>query len=1114
MKHNMHNCLIRLAGLIMAVLVTAPSLAQSNTTAEISGTVKDVDGTPFEMASIQVIEQTTQFRYGAVSNRYGHYSVSGLKPGTYQVLCSYVGYDTFKSDIINVTSSGNYNLCITLLDTYSRIDEIVILDERGAFSEVKTGQTYNVSSKQIDALPSVNRSLLDYVRLSPYSGDANTLGGRDGRVTALTIDGAILNNSMGLSSDLAGAGTPISIDAVEEMQVAVAPFDVRQSDFTGGSINVITKSGSNIFRAGVYDYFHNQNMRGNRVDGNSLGERQKQSTNTTGLTIGGPIVRDRLFYFMNAERTVSPGPISEWKLSDDGVGNTQAMTSRVTQEDMDRFKAKLAEYGYNPGSTDLSDGGQTVYRMLARIDYNISERHNLMLRYNWTGSSQTYTPNDKSTVGTKASSNRVSQNGYAFRNNCYDINDNAWSGVLELNSRLGNRGNFSNKLQATVSHVSNERSSNSSWFPHIDIMKDDDAFMSAGYELFSNGTGNRVRTYNVSDYLSWSAGHSNFVLGAAYQYQKASTNYRMYGTGYYRYASLQDFIDQAQPVAFGLTYSFDGIDDASSGATYGQTSAMFQAETRIMDDLLLTYGIRADAVEYYDIPASNQAIAMLDWTRHFKTPGQEEAGYRSPKLDTGSWPDMYVHVSPRLGFNWNLNEVLVLHGGSGLFKGRIPMVFLTCIQNSSGMLQNTVTDTGASGYLAGLQNNFLYTETALREYVAGHGAKMQAGTGSIGNGASITGIGSNFKMPQVWKSSVAIDASFRPYSMKVGLEGIFCKDINAVYVENWNQENMNSLGHFAGKDGRYDFSDARTVVSQVSKSGGAMVLSNTNKGFSWSMCATFAMEPVRNLNLEMAYIYSMAYSVSDMAGSNLSSTWSNVPNINSPNSETLRFSSYSIPHKLTANATYSLYHFDSKLLGDTEFGLYYSGANAGRFSYCYANDMNGDGVNNDLIWIPGNAGDLKFVDIDDGHGNAITANRQKQMFEEFISQDKYLSSHRGMYAGANAALLPWVNRFDLHIAQNFEIGRFIAAGRHRESAQISLDIMNAGNLICSKWGVVKTNLPSNGGRPLVFAGKDDRDVPQYQIATVNGKPVTQSFESLSSQSNCWYIQLGIKLNFH
>ncbi|MCQ2083440.1 MAG: TonB-dependent receptor [Bacteroidaceae bacterium] len=1086
---------------VMVLVLATAELSAQQTTGSIHGTVKDPDGNNFGSVNVQIKNSNTGTTYGTVTNKYGWYSVSGLKPGTYEVWFSFIGYETSGVMSVAIKSAQDYALDFTMTESVVELEDIVISEASYSFSETKTGQTYQVGSSTIEKLPSANRSLLDYARLSPYSGSGNTMGGRDGRTTSLTIDGAILNNSMGLSSDLAGAGTPISVDAVEEMQIAIAPYDVRQSDFTGGGINVITKSGSNRFQASVYDYFHNQNMRGNKVDGNSLGERQKQSLNTTGFTVGGPVVKNRLFYFANAEMTTSPGPVSEWKLSADGVGNSKEMTSRVTQADMDAFKSALGQYGYNPGSTDLTDGGQTVYRLLSRIDFNISERHNLMLRYNWTGSTEAYAPNARSTVGSKMTSERVSQNAYAFSNNCYDIHDNAWSGALELNSLFGNRGSISNKLLATVSKVSNERSSSSSWFPHIDIMKDGDAFMSAGYELFSNGTGNRVYTYSVSDHLSWSAGHSNFMLGAAYQYQQAKTSYTMYGTGYYRYASLQDFIEQKAPVAFGMTYCYDGIDDPSSGATYDQTSAMFQAETRISDRLTATYGIRADAIAYHDLPASNRAIAQLDWTGHFKTPGSESPDYKSPTLDTGSWPDSYVHISPRIGFNWQINDKLVLHGGSGMFKGRIPMVFLTCIQNSSGMLQNTVTDTGGSGFLAGLENNFLYTEQSLREYLTQNGAKMQAGEGTLGKGSSITAISKDFKMPQVWKTSIALDGQFETsFPMKAGIEGIFCKDVNAVYVENWNQETFNSLGRFTGKDKRYDFSDSRVVNTEVSKSGGAMVLSNTDKGYGWSICTTLSAEPVRNLNVELSYIYEKTLSVSDMLGSSLSSTWSSVPNVNSPNEVVLRASSYSIPHRIVANATYSLEHRNSTFWGTTEFGLFYSGSNAGRFSYCYSNDMNGDGVNNDLMWIPSNLNDIVFVNIEDGAGNILyTAQEQKYLFASFVNQDRYLSSHLGEYAGANEALLPWLNRFDIHVAQNFKM------------VQLSLDIMNAGNLICSKWGVEKTNLASNGGRPLVFKGTNDRGEPTYQIAMVNDKPVTQSFEPLNSQNNCWYVQLGIKL---
>lgn len=1102
--------------LLLLLLALFPAIAVSqNTISSISGTVKDIYGNAIEAANIQVSDCNTGSVYGAASNQYGIYSVSGLKPGEYAVQCTFIGYNTASYSGIVLKSATVYKLDIVLDDKDNVIDDVVITAKKMNFSETRTGQTYHVNSEKISLLPSVSRSLLDYVRLSPYNGIDNSMAGRDGRTTHLTIDGAVMDNSMGLSADLPGAGTPVSLDVIQEMQVAIAPYDVRQSDFTGGGINVITKSGTNDFKSTVYSYFHNQNLRGNRIDGDDIGPRDNEHKLIYGLTVGGPVVRNKLFYFVNLERESSPAPITEWKLSSDGIGNSAQMISRVTQADMDAFSQALAGYGYNAGGTDLSKGGQTNDKILTRIDWNISDNHNLMLRYNRTGSTQWFTPNARSTVGPKAASERISQSAYAFLNNCYTINDIAWSGVAELNSSFNVHGNLGNRLLVTISEVSNKRGSESSWFPHVDIMKDGDAYMSAGYELFSNGTGNNVRTYSISDNISWTMWHSSFILGASYQYQKAATNYRQFGTGYYRYASLQDFIDQARPVAFGMTYAYDDTDSPESTVCYAQTAVFMQAETRITSRFNVTYGIRSDVMRYLDLPRSNQAFKSIDWTWHFRTPGSE-TGFTSPVIDTGVWPDRNVQWSPRFGFNWNVigDNKLVMHGGAGTFRGRIPMVFLTYIPNSSGMLQNTVSDTGSSGYLDDLAGNFLYTEESLRQYLADHGAKMQAGNGSIGTGASLAGIDKDFRLPSVLKTSMALDFHAKnPFPISAGIEAIFNKDIVAVYAENWNQVNLNTQGEFNGWDNRKDFHDADVICSNVSKSGGAMVLKNTNKGYSWSFAGQFAIEPVKNLKIEASYIHTEAYAVSDMAGSSLYSTWSNTPNVNSPNEVVLRPSAYVVPDRLTTNLTYSNPNIHSRYLNGTEVGLYYNGYNAGLFSYTYSNDMNGDGVNNDLIWIPRHQGDVHFADIvEDGHV-VYSADEQQEQFWKIVLSDNYLNRHKGQYAKANSARMPWLNRFDLHLAQSFDLGGFnnSESGKY-PSLQLSVDIMNVGNMLNSSWGVVQSTSACNYGKLLSYVGNDSEG--EYQIFQLNrnsGALINNLFEPQKSKTNCWFLQLGVKL---
>ena len=1101
--------LFKFACLFVLLFACVEASAQ-NTTASISGSVKDPEGEPLQSAAVLVTSNENGAFYGTVTNRFGIFSLSGLKPGNYLVKVSFLGYQEVAYDNVILSLGKDYNINVVLKEDNVNLPTVTIRGESTHFNETRTGQTYNVNRESMALLPSVNRSMLDYTRLSPYSGIENTMAGRDGRGTTLTIDGAVMNNSFGLSADLPGAGTPISIDAVEEMQIAIAPYDVRQSNFTGGGINVITKSGTNTFKGTAYTYFHNEKLRGNKIDGIDLGDRVSSSHTTVGFTLGGPILKDKLFYFVNAEYVTTPGPITEYKLSEDGVGDASAKISRVTATDMEQFATALKAYGYDAGSYDLSNGDQTNTKVLARLDWNINNNHNLMLRYNWTGNKQWFTPSGKSTVGAKSANDRISQSGYAFRNNCYTQNDNAWSAVAELNSRLS--GHMSNKLSASVSDVSNLRGSESAWFPHIDIRKDGDAFMSAGYEAFTNGTGNYVRTYNFSDHVRWTLAHSTITAGLSYQYQKGATNYRMYGTGYYRYNSLEDFINQAVPAAFGMTYTYDGIDDPASRTSFGQTAVFLQAESRITDKFTVTYGLRADHMQYYEPLQTNESFKALDWTDHFYAPGQAPAGYQAPVIDNGKWPKANVQMSPRIGFNWDVDDArtLTLHGGAGLFTGRIPLVFFATIPNSSGMLQGTVMSSDPTNAMQqGLQNNFLYTEESLKNYLRQQGLSMTANPNPTLNNTSITGIASDFKLPQVFKTSMAID--YEPddlaFPMSASVEGIYNKDINAVYIENYNQMNDDAAGRFSGADNRVNYNGVASVQPKVSKSGGAMVISNTNKGYSWSLGGTLRAEPIYGLKTEIAYIHQVSMSVQDMKGSALNSAWSNDVNVNSPNELVLRPSAYVIPDKLSAMVTYHVGYAKNKFMS-TEIGLFYTGYTAGTYSYTYTNDMNGDGITNDLIWIPANKEDVKFVD-----NGTITAAEQQQAFWDFVNQDKYLSSHKGEYADANAARMPWLNRFDLHLAQNFNVGAMRGSKRSNETLQLSLDIMNVGNLLNNSWGVMQTPSACNNAKLLEYKGTDAEGCPQFTMVKNNEGLVSKTFDMDKSNSNCWYLQLGVKLIF-
>lgn len=1090
---------------IVANLLSAVTSAQS-TSSGITGRVRSGDDY-LEAVNVQLGDVSHGGVSGTITNRYGIYSFSGLRPGTYTVSFSCIGYKTVSKYDVRVSLGEEYTLDVELLPEDNILDAVDITAEYTHFNDTKTGQTYSIRNDRLELLPSIDRSLLDYTRLSIYNGMSNSMAGRDGRMTVLNIDGAALSNSFGLSSNLPGGGNPVSVDAIDEVQVVIAPYDVRQSNFTGGGINAVTKSGSNIFKATAYTYQSNEHFRGNSVAGNSLGERKKNSKSVYGITVGGPVLRDRLFFFVNAEYETRPGPVSEWRLSDNGLADGAAMTSRVTASDMAGFSNALSKYGYDAGTTDLDAGGLTNGKILARIDWNISDVHNLMVRYNYTVNSEWCAPDPDFTVGTGTASSRISMNSYVFRNNCYKLRDVAWSAVAELNS---NFSRFSNHLLLTTSMVGNDRTSESAPFPHVDIMKDGDAFMSGGYELCSYGTGNRMHSYNIRDYISRTVLHSSLTAGISYEYQKVATNYMTFANGYYKYASLEDFEKNNAPVAFGYTYAYEGVDDPASKSSIGQGSAFVQSETKIGQRLRVTYGLRADLTGFYQPVRTNRKYYDLTWRDHFiakDEPAPE--GWTSPRFDTGRWPDASVMLSPRIGFNWNVfgDGRFTLRGGAGLFAGRIPMVFLTNLPNSSNTLQNTVGISDENG-IQGL--DFMYDKAALRQYMADNHYPLDADNDLPVKNAAICGVEENFKLPQVLKTSVAADWTLPVhFPATITVEGIYNKDINAVYVRNLNLSNSGNFNSFSGADDRLDYRQSNVGLSSPllydNVTGGAMMLCNTSRGYSWSIAATVQAEPIRNLKFEVSYIHQDAKSVSDMNASSLYSAWKKMLTVNDPNEEVLRTSGYVIPDRILADVTYTIGH-GSRF--NMSIGLFYSGSRTGRYSYMYMNDMNGDGAMNDLIYIPASKDEVIFVE-----NGKYTAEQQQEAFWNYVCNDVYLSSHKGQYAGANDALMPWLNRFDLRIAETFRVGRTgDKANSHK--VQVSLDLMNVGNLLCDKWGVQKTASGCNDGKILKYVGIDSEGRPNYTLYSSSTGLLTNAFEPLQSTSNCWYMQLGIRYFFN
>ncbi|MDP2335586.1 MAG: carboxypeptidase regulatory-like domain-containing protein [Bacteroidota bacterium] len=1061
------------------------------TTSGMSGKITSVNNEPLPGASVVAVHQPSGTQYGTITNSEGRFNIQGMRSGgPYQVEVSFVGYNKATYADITLFLGESFVLNVNLQENNVEVGEVIVVGSKpSAFGTNKTGASTNISNDQMTLLPSINRSLGDFTRLSPYSGAGGSFGGRDGRLNNVTIDGANFNNNFGLSSSLPGGGNPISLDAIDELQVTIAPFDVKQANFVGAGINAITKSGNNTFKGGVYTFQRNQNYRGNTVDGYDLGDRPKESTATYGFTLGGPIIKNKLFFFVNGEYENSPQPIQQWKLSTDGVANADQNITRVTASDMEAFKTALDKYGYDPGSYTNYDGGSLNKKMLARIDWNINDNNKFTVRYNYTKNVADIPTNATSTAATKLTSGRISQNAMAFRNNAYSMDNLVHSLTAELNTRISN--NMSNQLLGTFTRIEDVRGSLSSPFPHIDIMKDGDAFMSAGYELFSWNNGVKNNITSIIDNLTYSIGEHTITAGVSYEDQYVSNSFQRFGTGYYRFKSLADFASGAKPESWGLTYGYGGELNPVADLRFGQASIYAQDEWNINKNFKLTYGIRGDLTSYLNDLVENTEVSKLTFLDN-------------RKINTGMWPTSKLLLSPRVGFSYDVrgDKSLKVRGGTGIFTGRIPLVFFTNMPTNGGMVQNTVTRSGSSADLAKLiQGGKIITD--VNQMVSALGLPTVA-TAALPS--SIAAVDPDFKLPQVWKSSLAMDYQIpASFPMALTLEGMYSKDINSVCQVYANMPDPATAGfaRFNGPDKRYIYT-SKIINAGVND---AMVLKNTNKGYGYNLNATITAEPVENLKMMLAYTYTKVKEISGNPGSQANSAWQNQASIDGPNQLGLQNSQYVTPNKVIASISYrKVYakHFA------TNVGLYYGGYNTGSYSWIYSSDMNKDGVNNDLMYIPASQNEILFKE----GANGFTAAQQAEAFWKFIEQDPYLSKNKGKYAEAYSAKMPWVNRFDLKLAQDFRV----KAGSSLNTLQISLDILNFGNLINNSWGVTQTSAPSNYGKVLKYESIDASKTPIYSMyyTTVDGvkKLPTKSFSVYNNQSNTWQLQLGIRYIFN
>lgn len=1100
--------------LMMMLLMSVFAVNAQVTTSSMSGLVTQSGDQAVAGATVRATHVPSGTVYSTSTNGVGRYNLANMRVGgPYRVELTFVGQQPVVYEDIYLQLGEPFGLNLAFSDSGMMLDEISVSAGRTSLNVDKTGTSTHISRQQITNLPSFSRSISDFTRITPQA-NGNSFAGRDGRYNNVQIDGANFNNGFGLNDDPLPGGGGLSIDAIEQIQVNIAPYDVRQGGFTGAGINAVTRSGTNTFQGSAYYFVQNDQLQGTKIKGDLVSGVQPSSDKTFGFRLGGPIIKNKLFFFVNAEKSNLEGPaagaVNSWTASDNGVAVPADNITRVRRSDLEAVRNHLInQWGYNPGRYEgYADGKSSTISWLARLDWNINNDHKLAFRVNSTENEIPFLTNGNSGAYPRASGsfNRVSQNAMSFENSMYFSANNVFSTTLELNSRLSN--NISNQFLATYSKIETGRSSPSAEFPFIDIGNAADNlgpnsntwqnYISAGYELFTYNNAVQNDNYIITNNVNISAGRHQLVVGASFEMQEFKNNYMRNGTSYYRYASVEDFLrtgtpaEQA-PLQFALTYPYPGQQPWAI-VNYALPSVYIQDKFTVTDRFTLTAGIRAEIPMFTNSLASNPVVDGLDL---LNVDGQV-TNYAS-----GEWPKTRLMVSPRVGFRWDAqgDESLIVRGGTGLFAGRVPFVWLTNQPSNTGAIQNGIEPgsyAASAPWIGGIRFNPDKLHW-LNNVPAGAEDVFIEGPGD-GVPGSLALVDPNFKMPQIYRANIGADKRIANTPFSVVADVMYTKDLQDVYQFGANRKAATETMY----DGRPYFANAAAYTNNSLLGGNAgSVLTNTTEGHSFNVSVGVNLDTYKGLSGALFYSHTTAQTTTDNAGSNASSAWGATPNLGSPNDIFLASSSGALPHRVVGNLAYE---FGGNRYGKTTVSVYYSGSHQGRYSFTYNGDVNGDAIGGDLLFIPNNAADINFVPA-----NGFSVEEQRAAFNELMSNVSYLSDNKGKIADRNAVLMPWYNRFDVKILQDL----FTNIGGSKNSLQFSVDFVNFANLLNSDWGVRKQLIP-NASTPLSAVTRGTNPTFRMNTANIDGAVVlpTEMYQDVRTLGTTWSMQFGLRYIFN
>jgi hypothetical protein len=1093
---------------IMSVFSVRAVFAQV-TTSSFSGIIKDAKGETLPGATIRATHQPSGTNYATSTNTDGRFTLPNVRiGGPYEVVVSYLGFETQTFSNISLRLGEPYILNVTLSQNGTALKEVVVSGKK-QINVARVGESTNINSRMLTTLPTINRSIVDFTRLSPIA-NGTSFGGRDNRFNNTQIDGANLNNSFGLSSDpLPGGGAqPISIEAFDQISVNAAPVDVRQSGFTGAGIYAATKSGTNTFSGSAYDYYKNQSYNGVYIGDNNISSSiAKSQTETYGFTLGGPIIKNKVFFFVNYENTKSTSPGIAYSPAGGSGTGTVAVTPVADLQSVSSYLA--SNYGYQTGVFDqFPSFKQTNTNFLAKLDWNINDKNKLTLKYSSLSATSdnpingTSIPNGggfnvtgkAGTVGSLPNS-RYSLQSIAFENSNYGFINPVKTYTAELNSSITNK--MSNQLLFAITKTDSKRTyPGGNAFPTVDIFNGAGSnYITAGNDPFTLNNDVINNTTAITDNLTIYAGKHTITAGGSYEYQYLGNQFMPGAAGYYAYNSLTDFLSNKPPVYFADTYSLQpGVSAPYSAALKIGTLGLYvQDEYTVNNDLKITYGVRADKSIYLQDPEENPQITALQLP---------DKNGNNTTYSTGKWPRTPFLISPRAGFRWNIlsDNSLILRGGIGVFTGKIPYVYLTNMPTNSGMYQfgGAITDPTVLANIKLVKDPSTYA--SLLPTVAGT---------AVSSGSVV--IDPNYKFPQIFRTNAALEKAFGD-GYTLTFEGMYTKDINATRYININLKNPTGLTseggvsreRFTGNGAALPSTADRLIYPSL---GNVYLLTTTDKGYSAAFTSQISKSYANGFYGSLAYTYTIAKDVNANGGSTAASTYQGNPNVGTSNEAELGNSTYFTPHRIVANAAYTINYLNH---ASTTIGLFYQGSFGSPLSYTVNGDLNGDGNStSDLMYIPKNVNEVTFTTQTatvNGVTYTYTPAQQAAALEQFINNSPYLKNHRGEFAGRNAGFLPWFNRVDLNFLQDF----YITTGKNhtRNVLEFSAVVQNLPNLLNKYWGIQQTTLTTS---PETFVGYVG-NTPTYNVRQINGKLVNTPFIDATSNTT-WSVLLGVKYKF-